>query len=186
MFYMFYSVLLFISFISIHEHVTNNFSFRKKERYFKMSTTKKNVTTNKFYSNDVAINEIFELAKKLDSNATLLVQNDEKYITLYGDNGPIARSRIWFCSKKIDIYVGNNVVNQSLNNVCELAMIDNVGKAKHSKNERVLSYASFESVKSFFESVINDMSKQTEKKESANKKAQSKKRTTKKKESKTA
>lgn len=161
-----------------------------------MSTTKKNVTTNKFYNNDVAINEIFELAKKLDSKATLLVKQstDEKYITLYGDNGVNARSQVWFCSKKIDIYVGNNVVNQSLNNVCELATIDNVGKAKHSKNERVLTYASFDTVKSFFESVIADMNKQTEKKEtikkeSANKKesakskAQSKKRTTRKKES---
>jgi hypothetical protein len=162
-----------------------------------MSTTKKNVTTNKFYSNDVAINEIFELAKKLDSNATLLVKQstDEKYITLFGENGVKARSQVWFCSKKIDIYVGNNVVNQSLNNACELAMIDNVGKAKHSKNERVLSYASFESVKSFFESVLSDMQKQSDmskesaKKESAKKettksKAQSKKRTTTKKESK--
>lgn len=151
-----------------------------------MSTTKKNVTVNKFYNNDVAINEIFELAKKLDSNATLLVKQstDEKYITLFGDNGVKARSQVWFCSKKIDIYVGNNVVNQSLNNVCELAVIDNVGKAKHSKNERVLSYASFESVKSFFESVLSDMSKESAKKESAKSKAQSKKRTTRKKESK--
>jgi hypothetical protein len=163
----------------------------KKERYFTMSTTKKNVTANKFYSNDVAINEIFELAKKLDSNATLLVKQstDEKYITLFGENGVKSRSQVWFCSKKIDVYVGNNVVNQSLNNVCELAMIDNAGKAKHSKNERVLSYASFESVKSFFESVLSDIQKQsdkkeTTKKESANKKAQSKKRTTTKKESK--
>lgn len=153
-----------------------------------MSTTKKNVTVNKFYSNDVAINEIFELAKKLDSNATLLIKQstDEKYITLFADNGVKARSQVWFCSKKIDVYVGNNVANQSLNNVCELATIDNVGKAKHSKNERVLSYASFDAVKSFFESVIADMSKQTEKKqtekkESAKSKAQSKKRTTKKK-----
>ena len=155
-----------------------------------MSTTKKNVTANKFYNNETAINEIFELAKKLDSNATLLVKQstDERYITLYGENGVKARSQVWFCSKKIDVYVGNNVVNQSLNNVCELAVIDNVGKAKHSKNERVLSYSSFESVKSFFESVINDMNKQSENKEtenkesankeSANKKAQSKKRST--------
>ena len=160
----------------------------KKERYFIMSTTKKNATVNKFYSNDVAINEIFELAKKLDSSATLLVKQstDEKYITLFGENGVKARSQVWFCSKKIDIYVGNNVVNQSLNNACELAVIDNVGKAKHSKNERVLTYASFDAVKSFFESVLSDMTKQTqktEKKESAKSKAQSKKRTTKKKES---
>lgn len=151
-----------------------------------MSTTKKNATVNKFYSNDVAINEIFELAKKLDSNATLLIKQstDERYITLYGDNGVKARAQVWICSKKIDIYVGNNVVNQSLNNVCELAMIDNVGKAKHSKNERVLSYASFESVKSFFESVLSDMQKQSDKKETTKSKAQSKKRTTRKKESK--
>jgi hypothetical protein len=130
-----------------------------------MSTTKKNVTANKFYSNDVAINEIFELAKKLDSNATLLVKQstDEKYITLFSDGGVKSRSQVWFCSKKIDVYVGNNVVNQSLANVANIAVIDNVGKAKHSKNEIVLSYASFESVKSFFESVLSDMSKQSEK-----------------------
>ena len=156
-----------------------------------MSTTKKNVTANKFYNNKTAINEIFELAKKLDSNATLLVKQstDERYITLYGENGVNAHSQVWFCSKKIDIYVGNNVVNQSLANIAQLAGVDNVGKAKHSKNEIVLSYSSFESVKSFFESVINDINKQSEKtenketenKESANKKAQSKKRTTKKK-----
>jgi hypothetical protein len=156
-----------------------------------MSTTKKNVTTNKFYSNDVAINDIFELAKKLDSNATLLVKQstDEKYITLFGDNGVKARSQVWFCSKKIDVYVGNNVVSQSLANVAQLASVDNVGKAKHSKNEIVLSYASFESVKSFFESVIADMSKESAKKETTKKettksKAQSKKRATTKKESK--
>lgn len=150
-----------------------------------MSTTKKNATVNKFYSNETAINEIFELAKKLDSNATLLVKQstDEKYITLYGDNGVKARSQVWFCSKKIDVYVGNNVVNQSLANVAQLASVDNIGKAKHSKNEIVLSYASFDAVKSFFESVLSDMQKQSDKKESANKKAQSKKRTTRKKES---
>lgn len=155
-----------------------------------MSTTKKNVTVNKFYNNETAINEIFELAKKLDSKATLLVKQstDERYITLFGENGVKARCQVWICSKKIDVYVGNNVANQSLNNVCELAVIDNVGKAKHSKNERVLSYASFDAVKSFFESVLSDMKKQTEKKEtekkeSAKSKAQSKKRTTKKKES---
>ena len=152
------------------------------------TTTKKNVTTSKFYSNDVAINEIFELAKKLDSKATLLVKQstDEKYITLFADGGVKSRSQVWFCSKKIDIYVGNNVVNQSLANVAQLASVDNVGKAKHSKNEIVLSYASFDAVKSFFESVIADIQKQsekTEKKESAKSKAQSKKRTTKKKES---
>lgn len=150
-----------------------------------MSTTKKNATVNKFYSNETAINKIFELAKKLDNNATLLVKQstDEKYITLYGDNGVKARSQVWFCSKKIDIYVGNNLVNQSLANVAQLASVDNVGKAKHSKNEIVLSYASFDDVKSFFESVISDMQKQSDKKESAKSKAQSKKRTTKKKES---
>lgn len=148
-----------------------------------MSTTKKNVTTNKLYNNDVAINEIYELAKKLDSNVTLLTKQstDEKYITLYADNGVKARAQVWFCARKIDIYVGNNVINQSLANVANIAVIDNVGKAKHSKNEIVLSYSSFDNVKAFFESVISDMNKDVEKtaKQSKTTVKQSKKRASK-------
>lgn len=149
----------------------------------KKNETKNTVTTNKMYSNDVAINEIFELAKKLDSKATLTVKqsSDEKCIAMFSDNGPIARSQVWFCPKKIDIYVGNNVANQSLANVAQLASVDNVGKAKHSKNEILLSYVSFDAVKSFFESVLSDMQKQsekTEKKDTAKKDTATKKRNT--------
>lgn len=138
----------------------------------KKNETKNTVTVNKMYSNDVAIKEVFELAKKLDSKATLLVKQstDEKYITLFSDGGVKSRCQVWICSKKIDVYVGNNVANQSLANVAQLASVDNVGKAKHSKNEIVLSYASFDAVKSFFESVLADTKKDTAKKNTATKK----------------
>ena len=130
----------------------------------KKNETKNNATINKFYSNDVEIKAVYELAKKIDNKATLLVKQstDEQYITLFGDNGVRARCQVWICSKKIDIYVGNNVVNQSLANVANIAVVDNVGKAKHSKNEIVLSYSNFDNVKAFFKSVIDDMSKQSE------------------------
>jgi hypothetical protein len=176
----------------------------KKERYFIMSTTKKNVTADKFDFKSVDNNAIAKLEKELaklnydfvvtKSDVTLFDVRPSHGELLANVGGLLSRCKgcsVWLTCKDVGVRLNAEHLER-FESVASNTLESVTYKTDKRNVERRYSFNSLESATMFISSLVTAYNKsvasatkkESAKKESAKSKAQSKKRTTTKKESK--